>query len=179
VSSDADSRLTYACAPPPGVARVDVVVTGGPSAAGGPWLLSRVPEGYRAIVVDDVAEGLAASTAPVVALLDAGADVDPAELPRVAEPVVRGSVDLVLGRPRPAAPAPWHRRVAAAVLGREHPTPDPTPVRAARREGLSALGLAGTDLVQQLAAAAENAGWRVAEVPVRSASEARAASPKP
>ena len=179
MSSDVDSRLTYACAPPPGVARVDVLITGAPAAGAPAWLLARVPEGYRAVVVDDAAQGLAASTAPVVVLLDAGADVDPADLPRVAEPVVRGSVDLVVGRPRPVEPAPrpWHQRLVDAARpgrGRRDATPEDLPVRAARREGLGALGLAGPELVQRLDAAAAGAGWRVAEVPVRAASALRA-----
>ena len=94
-----------------------------------PWLLGRLPDGYRAIVVDngstdrsaEVARahgatvihearrgfgsaahaGLLAATAPIVAFCDADASMDPADLPLVVDPVAAGEVELVLGRRRP------------------------------------------------------------------------------
>jgi glycosyltransferase involved in cell wall biosynthesis len=111
-----------------------------------PWVLSRLPAGYRAIVVDngstdrsaEVARhhgalvvneprrgfgsaahaGLLAASAPVVAFCDADASMDPADLPTVVDPVVVGSADLVLGRRRPTTRGAWplHARVANRAL---------------------------------------------------------------
>jgi glycosyltransferase involved in cell wall biosynthesis len=111
-----------------------------------PWVLSRLPAGYRAIVVDNgstdrsaevarqhgalvVSEprrgfgsaahaGLLAASAPVVAFCDADASMDPADLALVVGPVVAGSADLVLGRRRPTARGAWplHARVANRAL---------------------------------------------------------------
>jgi glycosyltransferase involved in cell wall biosynthesis len=110
------------------------------------WVLSRLPEGYRAIVVDNgssdesasiatslgalvVTEprrgfgaaahaGLRAATAPIVAFCDADASMDPAELPRLVEWIESNSADLVLGRRRPTTRTSWpfHARVANMVL---------------------------------------------------------------
>jgi len=111
-----------------------------------PWVLSRVPAGYRAIVVDNgstdasakVARehgatvvheprrgfgsaahaGLVAATAPIVAFCDADASMDPADLHRVVDPVAIGEWDLVLGRRRPTDPRAWppHARIANRAL---------------------------------------------------------------
>jgi dTDP-L-rhamnose 4-epimerase len=113
-----------------------------------PWVLDRIPEGFRAIVVDNgssdgsaelarslgatvVAEpqrgfgaacqaGILAATSEVVCVMDLDASLDPAELPLVAEPVGSGGADIVLGRRVPAARAAWpmHARLANAVLAR-------------------------------------------------------------
>ncbi|CAN5189255.1 glycosyltransferase family 2 protein [soil metagenome] len=111
-----------------------------------PWVLSRLPQGYRAIVVDNgstddsaavarelgatvVSEprrgfgsaahaGLLAATAPIVAFCDADASMDPADLPRLVGPVVAGTHDLVLGRRRPTRRGAWplHARLANRAL---------------------------------------------------------------
>ena len=111
-----------------------------------PWVLGRLPEGYRAIVVDNgstdrsaevarahgatvVTElrrgfgsaahaGLLAATAPVVAFCDADASMDPRDLPRVVDPVASGAADLVLGRRRPTTRGAWplHARFANRAL---------------------------------------------------------------
>ncbi|MGI8692839.1 MAG: glycosyltransferase family 2 protein [Geodermatophilaceae bacterium] len=111
-----------------------------------PWVLSRIPAGYRAIVADngstdgsaevareygalvvDVPQrgfgaaahaGLLAATDEIVCFMDADASLDPGQLPRVADPVSAGQADLVLGRRRPVSRAAWpvHARVANAVL---------------------------------------------------------------
>src|SRR5829696_4335803 len=108
-----------------------------------PWVLERMPAGYAPLVVDNgssdgsgalaaqlgarvVAEprrgfgaacwaGLRAAEADVVCFMDCDASFDPAQLPRVADPVGRGRADLVLGA-RAAAPGAWpvHVRVANA-----------------------------------------------------------------
>lgn len=113
-----------------------------------PWVLSRLPDGYRAIVVDNgstdrsaevalehgatvITEpikgfgsaafaGLTAATAPIVAFCDADASMDPAGLPLVTDPIRDGAADLVLGRRRPTSRGAWplHARVANRALAR-------------------------------------------------------------
>jgi glycosyltransferase involved in cell wall biosynthesis len=169
-----------------------------------PWVLSRMPAGYRPIVVDngstdgsaDIARsygavvvtvqqrgfgaaahgGLLAGTDEIVCFCDADASLDPAELPRVVEPVVDGTADLVLGRRRPVSRSAWppHARLANAVLARRLTRAtgarlhDVGPMRAARRSGLLSLDLAdrrfGYPLEQVVNATRR--GWRVREVDV-------------
>lgn len=127
-------------------ARVDVVFPCLNEAEALPWILGRLPDGYRAIVVDNgstdgsaaVARahgalvidqpvrgfgsaahtGLLAATAPIVAFCDADASMDPRDLPLVVDPVVAGGSDLVLGRRRPTSRAAWalHARIANRAL---------------------------------------------------------------
>ncbi|MEV4010730.1 glycosyltransferase family 2 protein [Nonomuraea angiospora] len=112
------------------------------------WVLGRMPDGYRPLVVDngstdrsaEIARelgarvvheprrgfgaachaGLLASTADLVCFMDADASLDPSRLPVVAAPVIDGHADLVLGtrRPRAAGAWPWHARLGNAVLAR-------------------------------------------------------------
>lgn len=127
-------------------ARVDVVFPCLNEEGALPWILGLLPEGYRAIVVDNgstdrsaevarehgalvVTEprrgfgsaahaGLLAATAPIVAFCDADASMDPRDLPRVVDPVESGAADLVLGRRRPTSRGAWplHARVANRAL---------------------------------------------------------------
>jgi glycosyltransferase A (GT-A) superfamily protein (DUF2064 family)/molybdopterin-guanine dinucleotide biosynthesis protein A len=113
-----------------------------------PWVLERMPKGYRPIVVDNGSDdgsaqvaadfgatvvveprrgfgaacfaGLAAATAPVVAFMDCDASLDPADLTTVCAPVLEGEADLVLGarQDRPGA-QPLHGRVANRYLARQ------------------------------------------------------------
>lgn len=115
----------------------DVVLPCLNEAAALPWVLSRLPAGYRAIVADnestdgsaDVARahgatvvtasprgfgaacaaGLEAADAAdgVVCFLDADASLDPQQLPRVVGPLLAGEADLVLGRRRPTERGAW------------------------------------------------------------------------
>lgn len=111
------------------------------------WVLPRVPEGFRPIVVDNgstdgsaalaealgatvvdapvrgfgaaCATGLAASSSDVVCFMDCDASLDPRQLPFVAGPVVRGEMDLVMGSRRARRGAwPIHARVANRWLAR-------------------------------------------------------------
>lgn len=183
---------------------VDVVLPCLDEATALPWVLGRIPPGWRAIVVDngsrdgsaDLARslgatvveeprrgfgaachaGLLAARAELVCFLDCDGSLDPAQLPRVTDPVAAGTADLVLARRRPVSARAWpvHARLANAVLARRlrartgAPLHDLGPMRAARRERLLALGLgdrrSGYPLEMVLAAAA--AGMRIAETSV-------------
>ena len=179
---------------------IDVILPALDEAAALPLVLSRVPAGYRAIVVDNGSTdataavatelgatvvweprrgfgaacfaGLCAATTDIVCFLDADGSLDPAQLPRVVEPVADHQADLVLAA-RHARRGAWpvHARAANRYLAFElrrrtglglH---DLGPMRAARRTALLDLGLAdrrsGWPLEMVLRAAA--AGWRIQE----------------
>jgi glycosyltransferase involved in cell wall biosynthesis len=165
-----------------------------------------MPAGYRAIVVDngsadgsgDVARnagarvvvepmrgfgsacwaGLLAADGPdgVVCFMDGDGSLDPADLPRVAGPVLDDRSDLVLGARRPTGTGAWpvHARLANRVLVAEIRRrtglrlADLGPMRAARKETLLAAGLEdrrfGWPLEMVLRVA--GAGRRVTEVDV-------------
>ena len=125
---------------------IDVVLPCLNEAAALPWVLSRMPSGYRAIVADngsddgsaEIAErygalvvsvplrgfgaachgGLMAATSDVVCFMDADGSLDPRDLPVIAGPVLAGTEDLVLGRRRPEGPRSWplHARVGNRVI---------------------------------------------------------------
>jgi glycosyltransferase involved in cell wall biosynthesis len=126
----------------------DVVLPALDEEAALPWVLGRLPEGYRAIVVDngstdrtaDVARdlgavvveearrgfgaacwaGLIAADDEIVCFMDADGSLDPRDLPSVVEPVARGVSDLVIGARVPERGAwPLHARVANRVLAFE------------------------------------------------------------
>lgn len=182
---------------------VDVILPVLDEASALPWVLGRFPAGYRPIVVDNgstdasaqVARafgaqvvhepvpgfgsacfaGLLAATSPVVAFMDADASLDPLELPRVCDPVLAGTADLVLGTRQAVAGAwPLHARLANRMLAhqvRRHTgveVSDLGPMRAGRREPLLALQLAdrrfGWPLEMVLRAARQS--WRIEERPV-------------
>jgi glycosyltransferase involved in cell wall biosynthesis len=112
---------------------IDVVLPCLNEAAALPWVLARMPPGYRPIVADNGSQdgsamiaarlgaavvhvpqrgfgaachgGLLAATAGVVCFMDADGSLDPADLPLIAGPVAAGAADLVMGRRRPAGPA--------------------------------------------------------------------------
>ncbi|WP_214411509.1 glycosyltransferase family 2 protein [Sphaerisporangium fuscum] len=126
--------------------KIDVVLPCLDEEAALPWVLERMPDGFRPIVVDNgstdgsaeiavrlgalvVTEprrgfgaachaGLTAATADFVCFMDCDASLDPRQLPRIAGPVVAGEADLVLGRRVPGAGAAWptHARLGNAVL---------------------------------------------------------------
>lgn len=127
-----------------------------------PWLLDRMPGGYRPIVADngstdgsgrvaaelgavvvDVPErgfgaachaGLLAATSDIVCVMDADGSFDPADLGTVAGPVRDGRADLTLGRRVPLGSGAWplHARAANRVLAAE--------IRRRARVRLSDLG---------------------------------------
>jgi glycosyltransferase involved in cell wall biosynthesis len=123
---------------------IDVVLPCLDEAEALPWVLTRMPAGYRPIVVDNGSSdgsaavaadlgaevvhearrgfgaachaGLLAATGEIVCFMDADASLDPAELPAVV--ALLGDADLVLGRRRPTTRRAWplHARLANAAL---------------------------------------------------------------
>jgi glycosyltransferase involved in cell wall biosynthesis len=171
--------------------------------AGLRWVLERMPAELSALVVEngwadgsaDLARsfgarvvdadqrgygaachaGLLAATAPVMAVMDADASLDPRELGRVVEPILADEADLILGRRSPVRGAfPWQLRVANRALAarirrrtgvRLH---DLGPMRAARRDFLLSLDLIDrrSGYPAETVIRAADAGARIAEVPV-------------
>ncbi len=114
-------------------------------AASLPGVLAAMPNGYRALVVDnnstddtaDVARrhgadvvtehrpgygsavhaGVEAATTPIVAVVDADGSLDPAELPALVDELERGA-DMAIGRRRPVPGLrwPWHARLGTAAV---------------------------------------------------------------
>jgi len=115
----------------------DVVLPCLDEAAALPWVLGRMPTGFRPIVADNdstdgsaqVAEQHGARVVParprgfgaachaglaaadhedgIVCFLDADGSFDPQQLPRVVGPLLDGRADLVLGRRRATARGAW------------------------------------------------------------------------
>lgn len=134
--------------PPPRNHDVDVVLPCLNEAAALPWVLGRVPAGWRALVVDngstdgsaeiaralgaDVVReprrgfgaachaGLTAATADVVCFCDCDASLDPSLLVPFVREVRGGGTDLVLGRRRPEGRGAWpaHARAGNLALAR-------------------------------------------------------------
>jgi len=126
---------------------VDVVLPVLNEAEAIPWVLGRLPLGFRPIVVDNgstdgsaaIARGLGAevvvqpvrgfgaacwagllsATATTVCFMDCDGSLDPRALPSVSDPVEAGTADLVMGRRRPGRGAwPVHARLANRYLAR-------------------------------------------------------------
>jgi glycosyltransferase involved in cell wall biosynthesis len=124
---------------------IDVILPVLDEAEALPWVLDRMPRGYRPLVVDNGSRdgspelaaslgarvateprrgfgaachtGLVAASSEVVCFMDCDGSLDPSELPRVAGPVAGGGVDLMLGARRPEPGAwPVHARVANRAL---------------------------------------------------------------
>jgi glycosyltransferase involved in cell wall biosynthesis len=127
---------------------VDIVLPVLDEAAALPWVLGRMPPGFRPVVVDngssdgsaDIARrlgahvlheprrgfgaacnaGLRAAQSEVICFMDCDGSLDPAELTRVTRPVEHGAADLVLGARRAERDAfPLHARLANRALAWE------------------------------------------------------------
>ncbi len=152
-------------------------------AAALPWVLSRMPTGFRPIVVDNgstdgsgaiatrlgarvITElvrgfgsacwaGLTAAEDDVVCFMDGDGSLDPLDLPEVSGPVARGEADLMLGA-RQADRGAWpaHARLANRVLMAE--------VRRRTTLSLSDLGpmrAAGRTALLALGMTDRRSGW--------------------
>ena len=128
---------------------IDVILPCLNEAGALPWVLSRMPYGYRPIVADngsadgsaDIAAsygarvvhvplrgfgaachaGLLEARSEIVCVMDADASFDPGDLPSVAGPVLTGQADLVLGRRSIQCSGAWplHARIGNRVLAAE------------------------------------------------------------
>jgi glycosyltransferase involved in cell wall biosynthesis len=128
---------------------IDVVLPCLNEAGALPWLLTRMPAGYRPIVADNGSTdgsariaadygatvvpvpqrgfgaachaGLLAATSELVCIMDADGSFDPMDLEIVAAPVRNGVTDLMLGRRAPRALTAWpaHARLGNMVLSAE------------------------------------------------------------
>ncbi|MET8011637.1 glycosyltransferase family 2 protein [Streptomyces sp. NPDC005271] len=128
--------------------RADVVLPCLNEAAALPWVLERIPDGWRAIVVDNGSTdgsatiarahgatvvheprrgfgaachtGLLAAGADFVCFCDCDASLDPGLLPGFVRSVEEGGTDLVLGRRRPQERGAWppHARLGNIALAR-------------------------------------------------------------
>jgi glycosyltransferase involved in cell wall biosynthesis len=175
---------------------IDVVLPCLDEAAALPWVLTRMPDGYRPIVADngstdgsaEVAAahgalvvhepqrgfgaachaGLLAASSGIVCFMDADASLDPVQLPDVV--ALLAGADLALGRRRPVARGAWpvHARLGNAVVARRAGVRDLGPMRAARREGLLSHGLTDrrSGYPLEMVLRARHQGWRVAETNV-------------
>ncbi len=127
---------------------MDVVLPCLDEAAALPWVLERIPPGWRALVVDNgstdgsarIAQalgarvvheerrgfgaachaGLTAATADLVCFCDCDASLDPADLVPFVREVAAGTADLALGRRRPQTRGAWppHARAGNLALTR-------------------------------------------------------------
>ncbi len=124
----------------------DVVIPCRDEAPALPALLARLPDGFRAVVVDNgsrdataevarglgaevvsepqpgygaaVHAGLLAARAEFVAVMDGDGSMDPADLVGLLDLVVGGEADLAVGRRRPTRRGvwPWHARAGNALV---------------------------------------------------------------
>jgi len=170
-------------------APVDVVLPVLDEAAALPWVLSRMPEGHRAIVVDngstdgsgDLARrsgaivvnelrrgygaaceaGLAAAEAEVVMFCDADGSLDPEELPRVSGPVRAGRADLVLGARRVTGAGAWplHARLANRYLAHRIRAVAGAPIT-----DLSPMRAGRRDGLRDLGVTDRRSGWPLEQV---------------
>jgi glycosyltransferase involved in cell wall biosynthesis len=183
---------------------VDVVLPCLDEASALPWVLSRMPLWARAIVVDNGSmdgspelatslgatvvhhsvrgygaachAGLEAATAPLVAVMDCDATLDPQDLAPLVDAVAGAGGVLAVGRrvPVTAAAWPWPLRLANRVVAHRVNRrtglvlADIGPMRVASREDLLTLGLRDRRSgypVETVVRAAET-GWRVVSVDV-------------
>jgi glycosyltransferase involved in cell wall biosynthesis len=128
---------------------IDVVLPCLNEAGALPWLLTRMPVGYRPIVADNGSTdgsaeiaaghgatvvnvpqrgfgaachaGLLAASSDIVCIMDADGSFDPLDLAVVTGPVRDDGVDLMLGRRAPTAQGAWpaHARIGNMVLSAE------------------------------------------------------------
>lgn len=126
---------------------VDVILPALNEAEALPWVLTAIPAGITAIVVDNAStddtaavakahgatvvfeavpgfgsacyRGLLAATADIVCFMDADGSIDPSDLMATIAPLLAGEADLVLRARKPTPGAmTWHQKVANRALAK-------------------------------------------------------------
>ena len=147
-AADHPAEIGHAAHADPPAPEVDVVLPVLNEVQAIPWVLGRMPEGLRPIVVDNgstdgsadaahqhgavvVTEprrgfgsacfaGLSAANAPIVCFMDCDGSLDPADLHRLIQPIHNGRADMVLGARQPDPGAwPLHARLANRWLAHQ------------------------------------------------------------
>jgi glycosyltransferase involved in cell wall biosynthesis len=161
---------------------IDVVLPCLNEAGALPWVLCRMPPGYRPIVADNGSDddsaaiaaaygahvvpvpqrgfgaachaGLLEATSDIVCIMDADASFDPGDLPAVVNPIKNGTADLMLGRRSVRGKGAWplHARIGNRVLA----------AQLRHRIGVPVHDLGPLEMVVRAA----EAGWRIAETDV-------------
>jgi glycosyltransferase involved in cell wall biosynthesis len=117
-------------------------------------------------VVKSTGIGLRAATGDIVVTLDADGQHEPAEIPKIVEPIKSGIADLVLGRRE--GYIPLSERVIARLVNFRVKCHDVgTGYRAFRADLASVIELWGFCLCGSLVLEARNRGARIVEVPIQ------------
>ncbi len=191
VLNEADTIADVVRAVPRDIVDEVIVVDGGSTdetvaraRAAGARVLAEPRSGYGAACL----AGVGATERPVVAFIDGDGSDDPAEIPRLAAPILAGEQDFVIGSRargvREKGSMGMHQLVAGHVAGLLVRAlygvryTDMCPLRAIRRDALHRLGMRektyGWNLEMQMRAA--RAGLRILELPVRHRNRAGGAS---
>ena len=191
VLNEADTIADVVRAVPRDIVDEVIVVDGGSTdqtlaraRAAGARVLVELRSGYGAACL----AGVGATERPVVAFIDGDGSDDPAEIPRLAAPILAGEQDFVIGSRargvREKGSMGMHQLVAGHVAGLLMRAlygvryTDMCPLRAIRRDALHRLGMRektyGWNLEMQMRAA--RAGLRILELPVRHRNRAGGAS---
>ena len=191
VLNEADTIADVVRAVPRDIVDEVIVVDGGSTdetlaraRAAGARVLAEPRSGYGAACL----AGVGATERPVVAFIDGDGSDDPAEIPRLAAPILAGEQDFVIGSRargvREKGSMGMHQLVAGHVAGLLMRVlygvryTDMCPLRAIRRDALHRLGMRektyGWNLEMQMRAA--RGGLRILELPVRHRNRAGGAS---
>ena len=191
VLNEADTIADVVRAAPRDIVDEVIVVDGGSTdetlaraRAAGARVLAEPRSGYGAACL----AGVGATERPVVAFIDGDGSDDPAEIPRLAAPILADEQDFVIGSRargvREKGSMGMHQLVAGHVAGLLMRAlygvryTDMCPLRAIRRDALHRLGMRektyGWNLEMQMRAA--RAGLRILELPVRHRNRAGGAS---
>ncbi|HXN43617.1 MAG TPA: glycosyltransferase family 2 protein [Xanthobacteraceae bacterium] len=191
VLNEADTIADVVRAVPRDIVDEVIVVDGGSTdetlaraRAAGARVLAEPRSGYGAACL----AGVGATERPVVAFIDGDGSDDPAEIPRLAAPILADEQDFVIGSRargvREKGSMGMHQLVAGHVAGLLMRAlygvryTDMCPLRAIRRDALHRLGMRektyGWNLEMQMRAA--RAGLRILELPVRHRNRAGGAS---
>ena len=191
VLNEADTIADVVRAVPRDIVDEVIVVDGGSTdetlaraSAAGARVLVEPRSGYGAACL----AGVGATERPVVAFIDGDGSDDPAEIPRLAAPILADEQDFVIGSRargvREKGSMGMHQLVAGHVAGLLMRAlygvryTDMCPLRAIRRDALHRLGMRektyGWNLEMQMRAA--RGGLRILELPVRHRNRAGGAS---